>query len=388
MSESSAAKIAANRLNAQKSTGPKTPEGKARSRANAVTHGLCAVVVEIPGDDPEVLGGRLGEWEAELNPANRAAQSYLLLQAVRRSGRLDRFDTVYRAKVAGLMRDARKVRKEERMRDIDTYAHMLLDDRCDVAVRRLMLTPEGCEYLVGEWEAMRPAFDPPAQWDGADQLRVTRLMGCYSAIKDKCPGPLVIATKAIMEHRDVARKLKRNENPDALMWVEKYVNEQAHQYDKERVDWLADKSERYLEWLTKKIETAIADLRDRKAHLETLDLAEDAEIPLRAMFDASDEGKLLHRYEMDAERSLLRCFKEVRELNKTEGVSTQADQASAFATKPPVAAIARTEPTPARNEPTERASTNPVSPPKTIHGTAYSFVEANITPDIQPNHRR
>ncbi len=49
------AKLAANRANAQKSTGPRSPEGKARSCQNAVKHGLLASAVLIsrtyPGEE-------------------------------------------------------------------------------------------------------------------------------------------------------------------------------------------------------------------------------------------------------------------------------------------------------------------------------------------------
>jgi hypothetical protein len=43
----------ANRLNAQKSTGPRTPEGKAKVSQNAVTHGLTAFRPVLAGEDHE-----------------------------------------------------------------------------------------------------------------------------------------------------------------------------------------------------------------------------------------------------------------------------------------------------------------------------------------------
>jgi len=48
---SSVAQLEANRRNAQKSTGPKTPEGKARVAANAVTHGILCQKAFIDGED-------------------------------------------------------------------------------------------------------------------------------------------------------------------------------------------------------------------------------------------------------------------------------------------------------------------------------------------------
>jgi hypothetical protein len=46
--------IAANRRNAQKSSGPRTPEGKARSSRNHLLHGLTSQGL-LPGEDPEAL---------------------------------------------------------------------------------------------------------------------------------------------------------------------------------------------------------------------------------------------------------------------------------------------------------------------------------------------
>ena len=49
----SVAQIQANRLNAQKSTGPRTAAGKERASRNALKHGLLAREAVIQGEDPE-----------------------------------------------------------------------------------------------------------------------------------------------------------------------------------------------------------------------------------------------------------------------------------------------------------------------------------------------
>ena len=44
--------IAANRRNASRSTGPRTPKGKARAAQNALKHGLTATKAVLPDEDP------------------------------------------------------------------------------------------------------------------------------------------------------------------------------------------------------------------------------------------------------------------------------------------------------------------------------------------------
>ena len=62
-------KAQANRRNALKSTGPKTPEGKAAVRLNALRHGLRSEKILLPGEDEEALR-ELGErLRNELQPA-------------------------------------------------------------------------------------------------------------------------------------------------------------------------------------------------------------------------------------------------------------------------------------------------------------------------------
>src|SRR3954454_1254144 len=62
----SEARLAANRRNAARSTGPKTEAGKQKSRANALKHGLCASVVVA--EDAQLVQQRASDWFDAIKP--------------------------------------------------------------------------------------------------------------------------------------------------------------------------------------------------------------------------------------------------------------------------------------------------------------------------------
>ncbi|WP_321469950.1 hypothetical protein [uncultured Paludibaculum sp.] len=65
----SPAQFAANRANAQRSTGPTSPEGKARSARNARSHGLTSTKLEISESDRPVFDRLEANLRAETAPA-------------------------------------------------------------------------------------------------------------------------------------------------------------------------------------------------------------------------------------------------------------------------------------------------------------------------------
>jgi hypothetical protein len=94
--------LAANRRNAQKSTGPRTPEGKAVSRYNALKHGIFAKAIIPPALEPYEsradFDDLLDALEAQFAPANRM-EALLVQQIAVITWRLAR---LYRAEAGGI----------------------------------------------------------------------------------------------------------------------------------------------------------------------------------------------------------------------------------------------------------------------------------------------
>jgi hypothetical protein len=207
----SAAKLEANRRNALKSTGPRTQEGKDRSKMNAVTHGCRAETLIVHDEDLQELEARRQAWIADLAPRSDAEQR-AVEDAVSYSWRQDR---ARRAEVA--LADARLADHDgdgdtsveqqvtelgrrlflDRLGPIEFYptgiddpemgdreastslagAGKLDPDDPAILVLRLKSTLEGCEWILGEWAKLKKALDRGQSWLSSDKLKAVRLLG-------------------------------------------------------------------------------------------------------------------------------------------------------------------------------------------------------------------
>src|SRR5215213_3887361 len=115
--------IEANKRNALKSSGPKTPEGKDTARLNATTHGLLSQEILLPGEDEEALK-ELGErLMAELQPVGEMEGLLVerIIDAVWRLRRLRRVETgIFAWELYGEL-------AERAQREVKTYEWSVLD---------------------------------------------------------------------------------------------------------------------------------------------------------------------------------------------------------------------------------------------------------------------
>lgn len=97
---STESQIHANRINAQNSTGPRTPEGKAASSANSTKHGLSAAFRVLDNENQDEFNELIAEYHRTFKPTNTHEQ-FLIEEIVQARWRLARA----RRLEAGLIED-------------------------------------------------------------------------------------------------------------------------------------------------------------------------------------------------------------------------------------------------------------------------------------------
>jgi hypothetical protein len=109
---------AANRLNAQKSTGPRTPEGRAAVRLNGVKHGLTAETIVLKGESQADFTNLLDSLETEHDPASPTEEA-LVVQLAMATWRLRRLYHAEAGFYAFKLKDTADNRKDLKLDDAE-----------------------------------------------------------------------------------------------------------------------------------------------------------------------------------------------------------------------------------------------------------------------------
>jgi hypothetical protein len=323
--------ILANRSNGRRSKGPRTARGKARSRLNAVTHGLTAKTLILAGVEEPEYQRRRAAWRAELAPCNPYEEE-LVRQAVSLSWRLDRADRVQATLLADWITNGPAEEERRRREEVEDLASRLWpdpsspdppgdqaargqrlwpvssDDPDDPArlVSGLERTAEGCRWLLERWAGLRAAVVRGLAWSPAQMLGAIRLLGHWplAAFADRGVLELIL---------DCATLDGGRPDPFAALW-EGLAPAQAESY-RDRLRGrgieaaMSPTGEQARRRLLERIDETVEPLEEREAMLRERDALGRAG---RRLFDDSPEAEWLRREQARATRGVLRIVERFR----------------------------------------------------------------------------
>ena len=287
-------------------TGPKTPEGKRRSRANAMRHGLTATVLTIPDENQDHIKAYTESW-LETGQPETAAETAAVSEAALAMLHLERFHKAHQATTANQARYAPTdwdTEQNERL----AQAIELLPKKPGTAVAQLKAFGTGVKWLITRWEQLREILRAQGCWNN-DGLRcqVIHLLG-YHAYKLRAAPvePFELYLMALYA-------LPEGPPPHVLDQVRKelmppeFLGLYGPDFKLERPDALAG----LLMFLT----VQITQLKALSAVFEPLDAQSRAEASVRAMApEDTPRNKLRRRYQTASSSSFTRAVKTLQSL--------------------------------------------------------------------------
>jgi hypothetical protein len=401
---SSERQIEANRRNAQKSTGPKTADGKERSRLNAVTHGMTAQFDALPGEEAEALAGRIDAWRADLKPRNQ-----LEYDAIERAARASwQLDMVELAEVARITANILKATSGENAA-VEIEAARALGARLlgdspnpDIAppgigydpigAARILLNLEssaaGCRWLLDRWAELRSRLEQGQAWQSPDKLTAIRLLGRQplDVLDGTQVAGLFLACHTIdSSGGELFHEVEHTLTPDQWSLASELLA-------KRSFEWLRPRDQAEArEALVQIVDRAVKRLETKADAHRQRDELDAATAPARLAVDTSRKGELLRNYAAKCQRALFRAlddFVKVRRAGNT-GKAVPAAVALKSSTEPVPAVDQRIS----QNEPnfgnTENTITDSVVPVEQgITQNEPNFVSTRNTKEkSQDNHK-
>ena len=188
-------RLAANRQNALRSTGPRTDAGKARSRGNATRHGLAGRGdLPAPGDDRALIDQRTVLFGRELGATGELG-ALLAHRAAVLSVRMEQAtDRNLHAEAVAAEAGRAEFDADHEARVVAWIAALDGPDDPAEALARLALTPEGIGHLAGAWRAIRAevaagsevAAARAARWLGRDPADPAGAADLLAAVDAEC----------------------------------------------------------------------------------------------------------------------------------------------------------------------------------------------------------
>ena len=305
----SKARTLANRKNAKRSTGPKTQPGKARSRANALKHGMTGQGLCLPLEDQREIQARFDNLADELCPQT-AKELFYTRRAAMLTLRVDRCYLQEAHNLRMAVRDA-VANHDKQIFDEVRLLMVHLHENPWHGVERLKQSPQGIDILVGQWRELRDALAQSGNLNQIEMVRVEQLIGRrYDATGFSRPEELNRMCSCGFDRFDYEGKTSADQM-DACM---------------------ANAKRELAAYFSRQIE-------DLLMHRATLPLAaielNRLEAPMRAVIDVSNAGQLLRRYESAAAREVHKIFDYFDETEAAEA------EANLDATPDPMEASAR-----------------------------------------------
>ena len=306
------AQMAANRLNAQRSTGPKSVEGKEAARRNALKHGLTGGGVVLAGEDEHEVAIRVAALEGQLVPEGDVISGLLVRQVAIASIRIERAFRNETALAAERVRRAGDVYADERLTLAQETLGAISIDPVTIR-RRLLAAPEGIDAMIVRLHELRNQTDTArvVLWDAPDGEALDQLMG-------KKPGLAPLSR------------------------VERLTKGVAYDYwdGLDPAEFEGMDFQTRLHWAVAEVKVIIdAEIKNLEAIKMSLDTTRRdrglAEAGERALLDLGKEGTALRRYAGAAERTMLKVLQEMRlaraeakERDSTPAATAEALQAT------------------------------------------------------------
>ena len=283
------AQIHANRINARRSTGPNSVEGKETARRNSLKHGLTGGGVVIPGEDEGEVAIREAAFREQLVDEGDALGGALVRQMAIASIRVERAFRFETAQAAARMRKAPELFDDARLVLTQEILSGIAIDPVTIR-RRLLVAPEGVDALIERLRSLRGQTDTTriVAWDQEEGKELDQILG-------NRPGQVPLSRAALLTQGIAFDH-----------WLGLDPTEFAEMDFTTRLHWAVGE-------VGKIIDAEIQFLQQHRAKLDTTRRDRDrAEAAERALLDLSKDGIALRRYAGAAERSMLKMLQELR----------------------------------------------------------------------------